>query len=199
VLIPVKAPGEGKTRLAGVLGPAAREALVHAMLERVVAAAEACKEVSRVFVAGAADHGLGDRVRLLAAGSEGLNQAIATAMNHLAQANPTASAPPRRVVIAAADLPLLAAADFVMLADVPDGAIAIAPDRHGTGTNALSLPWSCIDAFGFRFGLGSHAAHRAQAARLGYSVETMLSDGLEKDIDEPADLTDARGCLQEAF
>lgn len=102
------------------------------------------------------------------------------------------------MIILAGDLPQVDARDFAMLAEVSNDGIGIAPDRHGTGTNALSLPWSCLADFIFRFGIGSFAAHRLEAYRLGYKLEVQLSPGLEKDIDEPADLADARHCLQEA-
>jgi 2-phospho-L-lactate guanylyltransferase len=106
---------------------------------------------------------------------------------------------PARAVVVSADLPALTPVDLAMLADVPPGTIAIAPDRHGTGTNALSIPSTAIATFRFQFGVGSHVAHRAEARRLGYTVDTMLSDGLEKDIDELADLADATHCLDKTL
>lgn len=193
VLIPVKAPGEGKTRLAGVLDPRERDRLVRAMLERVVIAARDCDRIARICLVSADAYGLGEIVTQIADDGRGLNPALADALHGIAHEAPD------RVVIVAADLPQLEPADLAMLADVRDHAIGLAPDRHGTGTNALSLPRPALRDFMLQFGLRSHAAHRAEANRLGYNVETMLSAGLEKDVDHPPDLADARGCLQEVL
>jgi 2-phospho-L-lactate guanylyltransferase len=192
VIIPAKARGTGKARLAGVLDAAEREHLVAAMLARVVAAAQSCEAVRRVCLVGSAPLAR-PGVTVLADPGGGLNPALGSALGQAAERRP------ERVVIVAGDLPQVTSADLAMMACVPGGAIAIAPDRHGTGTNALSLPLDALGTFTLQFGIGSHAAHRAEAVRLGYSVETMLSAGLEKDIDEPADLPDATGCLQEAL
>ena len=192
VLIPVKAPGEGKTRLAGVLDPRVRDQLVAAMLKRVVAAATECPQIAKVCLVSSTDLGLAGDVTLIVDHGRGLNVELASALQMIAVEAP------ERVIIAAADLPQVEPIDFAMLADVPDHAIAIAPDRHGTGTNALSLPLAALHDFSLQFGLHSHGAHRAEGVRLGYSVETILSSGLEKDIDDPQDLADATSCLQEA-
>ena len=250
-VVPVKAPGEGKSRLALVLGPEERSRLVAAMLERVVMAAHACPAITRVCLVGPSDHGLGDAVTLLADNGAGLNGALAAAVAGLTDRGEwppchpepvsgsivppprpsdavtragqwrteplvgTAAgtlkqvqgvdasgarllARPERVIVIAADLPQVDTRDFAMLADSAPGSIGIAPDRHGTGTNALSIPLLVVPAFRFQYGPGSYVAHRRESAGLGYSVETMLSDGLEKDIDDSADLTDAEGCLQVA-
>lgn len=196
-IVPVKAPGEGKSRLAGVLRAHERQALVEAMLDRVIAAAEGCEAIARVCIVGPSDHGLDDRVTLLREGGGGLNGALSTAVERLVD-DILAPSRPDRLIVVAGDLPQIDVRDFAMLADVRANAIGIAPDRHGTGTNALSVPLSAAPRFRFRFGPGSYALHREGAHRLGYTVDTMLSDGLEKDIDEPADLADAKGCLQGA-
>lgn len=193
-IIPAKPPGQGKTRLAGALDPRQRRALVAGMLERVVAAAHDCRTVERVWLVGASDHDLGSRVSRIEDLGLGLNASLAAALSAIT-ADPV---PPARVIVAAGDLPQVDAVDFALLAAVPGNAIGIAPDRHGSGTNALSLPLPGAAAFRFSFGTGSYARHRCEAARLGYTVETILSAGLEKDIDEPADLPDALGVLQEA-
>jgi len=60
----------------------------------------------------------------------------------------------------------------------------IAADKTGRGTNALALrPPDVID---FRFGVGSLAAHIAQADGLPLSV--VDRPGLAFDLDTPADL-----------
>ncbi len=64
--------------------------------------------------------------------------------------------------------------------------MAVVPDRHGTGTNALVLsPPSAIHP---AFGEGSHNRHvaAARAADIPFAVEEMPS--LALDLDTPADL-----------
>ena len=192
-VIPVKAPGKGKTRLAGVLDRDARSRLVAAMLANVLAAARDCPQISRTCLVSASDHGTCGEVTVLPDRPGGLNEALASALRSLPKPGP------ERVIVVAADLPMLEPQDLTLMADVAPDAIGIAPDRHGTGTNALSLPAAALPYFEFGFGNGSYPAHRAEARRLGYSVETILADGLEKDIDEPGDLQEAKDRLQEAL
>ena len=187
-IIPVKAPGQGKSRLAEVLSPAERAALVAAMLGRVVEAARGCPAIAQVALVSPSDHGFTGRVALLPDAAGTLNGALMEAVAALREA------PPKRLLVIAADLPGIDARDVAMLAKAAEASIAIAPDRHGSGTNALSLPWAAA-AFRFAFGPGSHARHRAEAHRLGFAVETILSAGLENDVDVPADLLDARRAL----
>ena len=82
------------------------------------------------------------------------------------------------------DLPLIEPVDVrhLMRSGAP---IVIAPDQHGTGTNALAM--RPPDAIGFAFGPDSRRAHQraAETAGCGYvEVEGPLS----VDIDTPADL-----------
>ena len=64
----------------------------------------------------------------------------------------------------------------------------IAPDRHGTGTNALCL--SAGLAFETRFGEDSFRAHIAGARRLGATATTRPTLGLGLDIDTETDWDD---------
>jgi 2-phospho-L-lactate guanylyltransferase len=96
-----------------------------------------------------------------------------------------------RVIIIHGDLPLVTSQDLELLAAAPEGEIAIAPDRHGTGTNAISLPLPAAKGFSFAFGPDSFALHNAEAGRLGLKIEEIHSPGLSRDVDEPDDLPDA--------
>ena len=130
VLVPVKAFGQAKQRLAEVLDASARRSLAIAMAETVVAAA------GDLRVAVVCDD---DEVRTWAEalGAEavwtpdlGLNGAVEAGIAHLARRGTA------RVVVVHADLPL--ATDLGWLADT-DGATLV-PDRHHDGTNVLSVP-----------------------------------------------------------
>jgi len=123
----------------------------------------------------------------------GLNAALSHALARIC-ALPGGTRPERLAVVHG-DLPLLEAADCGMLAAAAGGTVTIAPDRHGTGTNALSLPLPEAAGFDFRVGQGSYALHRKAAEALGLSVQTIIRAGLEKDIDLPADLVDAEHLL----
>ena len=93
-----------------------------------------------------------------------------------------------RLVVLHGDLPNLAADDVAALIDAAAGgpAVAIAPDRLGTGTNGLALrPPGVI---GFRFGAGSFAAHRAEAQTAGVDPAVVVRPGLAFDLDTPEDL-----------
>jgi 2-phospho-L-lactate guanylyltransferase len=61
--------------------------------------------------------------------------------------------------------------------------VAIVPDRHGTGTNALLL--TPPDAFAPSFGPGSFARHRALA---GDACRVAELPSLMHDVDTPEDL-----------
>ena len=77
---------------------------------------------------------------------------------------------------------------------MPERYVAIVPDRHGEGTNALALvPPSAIRP---AFGEGSCARHVAAAREAGipFAVEELGS--LALDLDTPADLVALTGRLE---
>jgi 2-phospho-L-lactate guanylyltransferase len=88
------------------------------------------------------------------------------------------------MLVVHADLPFLSVADVEVMIGAGD---AVAPDRHGSGTNALALVNP--GGFGFAFGEGSFARHRA-AAPAARVVERF---GLGFDIDVLEDLDAAVG------
>ncbi|MEE4450881.1 2-phospho-L-lactate guanylyltransferase [Novosphingobium resinovorum] len=179
-LIPVKPRGEGKSRLAPALSPQRRGDLVEAMLARVIAA---CGQAAdRTILLGPPRAAL----PFVPDPGEGLNAALAHALGILGR-GPS----PERLIVVAGDLPCLHADEVRRLAALPADAVGIATDRHGTGTNALSLPLPRAAAFRFHYGTGSAALHHAAAQALGLNAVTITAPGLAKDIDEPADLADA--------
>ena len=83
-----------------------------------------------------------------------------------------------------ADLPLVGSTDIAeLLAEASKAGCAIAPDRLGTGTNAIAL--RDPTGFAFAFGPGSFALHQAAA---GGSARIVRRPGLALDIDTPDDL-----------
>jgi len=88
---------------------------------------------------------------------------------------------PGPLLVIHADLPLVSVEDVQALID-REGETSVAPDRHGTGTNAIALRHP--EAFEFGFGPGSFARHLI-AAGPGARVVTRIGLGL--DIDTPDD------------
>ena len=176
VLVPVKAFGQAKQRLADVLDPAARRSLAVAMATTVLRAA------GDLRTAVVCDD---DEVRTWATdqGAEaiwtpglGLNGAVAAGIAHLARQGTD------RVIVAHADLPL--ATELTWLADT-DGATLV-PDRRCDGTNVLCMPAGV--GFAPAYGAGSFRAHRTEAARLGLVTRLVPDAALGWDVDVAADL-----------
>ena len=176
VLVPVKAFGQAKRRLAGVLDPGARRALAAAMAETVLRAAAGLRtavvcddEAVRTWA-----EGLG--AEAIWTPGLGLNGAVAAGIAHLERRGVG------RVIVAHADLPL--ARDLRWVADT-DG-VTLVPDRHRDGTNVLCVPAGA--GFSPAYGAGSFLAHRAEAARLGLVARLVPDVRLGWDVDQPADL-----------
>ncbi|MEO5586705.1 MAG: 2-phospho-L-lactate guanylyltransferase [Novosphingobium sp.] len=185
VVIPVKAPDLGKQRLAEVLDETARSALVRAMLGKVIQAAQAAVTTGQALILGPSSHGYD--LALLDDPGKGLDAALTSALADAERGGAS------RVVFVAGDLPQVTAREVELLSLAPKNAVAIAPDRHGTGTNAISLPLPAARGFTFAFGPDSFALHSGEVRRMDLELEVIQSHGLMRDIDEPADLPDAAG------
>jgi 2-phospho-L-lactate guanylyltransferase len=79
----------------------------------------------------------------------------------------------------------MAAGDVRALLE-PAAPVVVAPDRVGTGTNALVLAGT-VSGFRFRFGPGSRVAHEREARRLGVVPAVVLRPGTATDLDTAAD------------
>lgn len=177
VVIPVKSFDLAKERLADALDPSQRAELARSMAKGVVSAAEplvAFVVCGSVEVAGwAVEVGAG----VIWHEPPGLNEAVTFACRVLSGDGY------HRVVIAHGDLPLAESLSWV--GDF--AGVTIVPDRRGEGTNVMSVP---LDAgFRFRYGSGSAAAHRSEAARCGLAVRVVTDDSLGWDVDTPSDLS----------
>jgi 2-phospho-L-lactate/phosphoenolpyruvate guanylyltransferase len=176
VVVPVKAFGQAKVRLAPALEPATRAELARTMAARVLRAA---RSLPTVVVCD------DEEVRAWAErqGAEalwtpelGLNGAVEAGVAHLAARGV------ERVVVAHADLPL--ATDLTWVAEF-DG-VTLVPDRHHDGTNVAAVPAGI--GFRFAYGAGSFVQHRAEAHRLGLTVRLVADRALGWDVDVPGDL-----------
>jgi 2-phospho-L-lactate guanylyltransferase len=177
VLVPVKAFGRAKVRLAEVLDGPARAALAREMADRVLTAAAplpvavVCDDDE--VAAWAESRG----ARVLWRPGHGLNGAVSDAVSTLADEGID------RVLVTHADLPLATGYDELA---VDDGIVVLVPDRHEDGTNVVSIPAAC--GFTFAYGPGSFAKHCAEVERLGLPLVVHRPRRLTWDVDVPADL-----------
>ena len=187
-IVPIKSFDSAKQRLADVLAAGSRRSLVQAMFSDVLAALRRCEQLDRIAVVTAdplADSiARGDRVPVLhddvsagqsAAAEIGIADAIAGGFE--------------RVILVPGDTPLLDPAEVDDLLDRTDRdgvEVAIVPDRHGTGTNALVL--APPDAIAPSFGEGSFERHLAAARDAGRTCRVEHLESLAPDVDTPDDL-----------
>src|SRR5215211_9271189 len=177
-VVPIKTLSAAKQRLAGALATGARQSLAQAMFSDVLAALRRSQQV----VANAVAHG--ERVTVLpderqdgqsAAAMIGIRYAVATGYE--------------RVVLIPGDTPLLDATeldDLLVRCEADGVGMAVVPDRHGTGTNALVLtPPAALEP---SFGPGSFGRHMNHAVGAGLNHRAEQVASLAHDVDTPEDL-----------
>jgi 2-phospho-L-lactate/phosphoenolpyruvate guanylyltransferase len=178
VLIPVKAFARAKVRLSDVLSADERAALARRMAAQVVAASGPLPVRVVCDDGEVADWAVSVGATVSWTPGRGLNGAVQEAVGHAALDGFG------RAVVAHADLPF--AADLAALALAAPDEVLLVPDRHGDGTNVLSVPTEA--AFRFHYGSGSYRAHLREAARSGLIARTVAAPLLEWDVDVPDDL-----------
>ena len=185
VLIPVKPLAAGKSRLAPVLSPADRQALVLAMLDDLLRALARTGLRAPVRVIGsdgavrncAARHGA---AFVPEPDPQGYNAAVRRGL---------APCPDGPVAVFPADLPLASPDELAAFLTPPDPGqrlVRLASDSRRAGTNGLYL--SAPGLVAPCFGQNSFEAHRIGARRAGAKVEIVPAPGLARDIDRPEDL-----------
>lgn len=185
-VLPVKRFAKAKRRLAAGIDDERREAVVAAMLGDVLEAIGEARSIERAVV-------VSDEPRAAAsaatAGAEvvpdpGEGGHPGAALAGIARAEQLGA---ECVVLLPGDCPLLEPRELDrLLTGLPASYVAIVPDRHGSGTNALVLtpPRAIRPAFGE----GSCARHvdSAREAGVPFAVEELAS--LALDLDTPADV-----------
>jgi 2-phospho-L-lactate guanylyltransferase len=176
VLVPIKAFGIAKNRLAGALDPEARARLARDLAAGVLQAAAplpvyvVCEDDDVATWAAAAG------AQPLRSNGGGLNAAVEHGVAALAAEGFA------HVCVVHADLP--AARDLARVTGHPGATLV--PDRHGDGTNVLCVPARA--GFRFAYGPGSFARHVAEARRVGLPVRVLHIAELAWDVDTAADL-----------
>jgi len=185
-VLPVKRFDDAKQRLATGFDDERRRQLVAAMVADVLEAIGEARTIERTIVVS------GDPVAQELAAEHGAEVVpdpgdaghVQAALAGIARAEVEGEG---RVVLLPGDCPLLDPRELDrLLTGVPERYVAAAPDRHGTGTNALVLspPSAIVPAFGE----GSCARHvdLAREAGVPFGIEQLASLGL--DLDTPADV-----------
>jgi len=195
VVIPFRGSRGAKTRLAAMLPERQRARLALAMLRHMIDVVTASHAVEHTLIVTREPDevrgviGASDATTLLRQPDNliGLNGAL-----DVGRAWATAHGFGAMLVMPG-DLPTIGAPDVERAAG-SSAPIAIAPDRHRQGTNALLLrldPARVVDGrkgrFTFAFGDQSFRRHLSEAARLGLEVEHLHLRGVALDLDTPDD------------
>ena len=179
VVIPVKSPAAGKSRLIPGVTDAARASLARAFALDTIAAALAARSVARVIVVGD-DPDLADGAEFLAepgadggGGERGLLPAIRHGIAHARAEAPGA------VAVLLGDLPALTPDELDAALDAAAGhPLAFVRDADGTGTTLATAAAGV--AFDPQFGPGSAARHAAAGF---VELEASGTPGLTRDVD----------------
>ena len=168
-VLPVKRFGRAKSRLAGL----DRAALAEAMVGDVLEALSAVPELELIVVS--CEPAIASTVRdpVEAGHNSAALLGIREAMSRGAE----------RVLLLPGDCPALDPGELRDLLATEEP-VAIVPDRHGTGTNALLM--APPDRLVPSFGPGSFARHQALAE--GAPVRIATPPSLTHDVDTPDDL-----------
>ncbi|MEX1255551.1 MAG: 2-phospho-L-lactate guanylyltransferase [Dehalococcoidia bacterium] len=180
-LIPVKEFALAKARLAPALDADERRSLALALFRDVLDAALSCGALEAVAVVSRDDDALAlafEAGALPMPEPGGLNASLTSAAASLAQRRVD------RLVVLAADLPLVEGGAIASVAET-DAQVAVVPSQDG-GTNALALSPGAIT---FRYGPDSARLHLASAEEAGLRSARLSLAALSFDVDTPDDLT----------
>ena len=185
-IIPVKPLLTSKNRLAHLLSPAARAALIGDFLARMLAELRQVAGLAEILLVSSdpAVETMARRfgVRLLVEERPlGLNTAVTQAANVAADHGATG------ILILPADLPFLRAADVQAFIEqlTHRPMLVICSDGREDGTNALLL--SPLGEFTFHYGPGSFQKHVCEARSRKWTCVAVQSPGLQFDLDTEKD------------
>lgn len=179
-VVPLKQGGDRKSRLAGLLSYDDRLALSDRMAIHVLSVLIAAPSVTRVLGLSATPPPMAEVDWARDEGS-GLNAELEVVM-----ARPGIG----RLLILHGDLPLVEVGDVEALVAAAVGGLALAPDRHGTGTNAMAVSGKSV-----RLAFGENSFDRHMASIWPTPV-VVRRPGLAVDIDTPEDL---RAAIEAGF
>jgi 2-phospho-L-lactate guanylyltransferase len=194
-ILPVKRLGQAKQRLGDTLAPGGRAELAEAMIGDVLDALAEVPELDEVIVVSGEPRArrlAADRGATLVADPSDQGQSAAAMLGVRCALEHGM----KRVLLVPGDCPALDGAEVTALLRHHDRSpgLAIVPDRHGTGTNALLI--APPDAVTPAFGPGSCARHveLARTAQIEPALDRLES--LALDIDTGDDLEALRRELE---
>jgi 2-phospho-L-lactate guanylyltransferase len=186
-VVPVKELDRAKERLAPVLAPERRRALMLAMLEDVLTTLAATPGLGglAVVTVDAATRRLAERygARIIEIGArDGHSGAVVAAARLLAAKGCSG------MLTVPGDIPLVTPAEITQLLAEhrPAPAFTIAPSRDERGSNAIIC--SPPDAVPLRFGENSFFPHLLAAEACGIRPTVLRLPGIALDVDTPEDL-----------
>ncbi len=192
LVLPLKDFVQAKQRLSGCLSVSERRTLFQHMVEDVLAVLSSLPACERLLIVSddPAAHLLAEHFGAdcwpEAELGKGLNAVLEATLARIASL-PSA---PENVMIVHGDLPLINAAELSTLvarqAETGGPALAIATDRHGSGSNVLLMPLR--QRISLHYGEQSLMAHRRAAQSAGLELLVQRSEGLASDIDTRDDL-----------
>ena len=187
ILIPMKEPGQVKTRLARLLTLAERQQLAWAMFEDVCRAVADVTKADAVFLVTSYKRAVEEGRRcgfdaLVEDEQRSESASVDAASRLLYERGFTA------VLRLPADIPLVRGDDIdhLLAIDRTAPAALLVPSFDGTGTNALLR--TPPDLFASCFGPDSFRLHREAAAQAGVEITIIENQRIALDIDEPQDI-----------
>jgi 2-phospho-L-lactate guanylyltransferase len=184
--IPVKPLTKVKSRLSGCLDLSRRIQLTYDSLKHVVHILKAVPHIDPIVIISRDPQVMGWAddwgVAHLRERGHSLNAALREARAQYMQATAILIVPSDLVALSTADVKGL----LSQAARSGERCVVIAPDRHGSGTNALLLRPPDVIEFGF--GPHSAARHARRALAAGVQPIWFRSDSIGLDLDSPDDL-----------
>lgn len=184
-IVPLKTLEAAKRRLADVLSPEERRALMLAMARDVLTALVRCQTLAGVLIvsrtpeADALAQAFGTE-RFMESPDADLSGALTQAAEYLTEHRHASG-----VLIVPADVPLITPAEVDALL-AGHSAVTLAPDDEHLGTNALAC--SPPDRIAFRFDGRSFKPHVDAAFAAGVHPRVVPSQRFALDVDTPDDL-----------
>ena len=186
-IVPVKELDGAKQRLAGLLSPAQRRALIEVMVGEVLDAVAGVRDLAGILVVTldpqvtALANRLGARV-VTDGARDGHTGSVTAGLRLLAREGRGG------MITLPGDIPAATSAeiDAVLAAHREAPSFTIAPAHDDLGSNAVVC--SPPDAVPLRFGENSYFPHLAAARRGGIEPTIVRLPGIAMDIDHPADI-----------
>ena len=185
--LPLKYPGQGKARLAGLLDAERRAELRECLFFDALEALASCALIGPIAVVSAAapplPPALARRVEWLDDAGGGLNAGAEIAARHFARVGE------EHLLILHADLPCIDGAELDAalrshLALEPP-AVTLSADRHGLGSNLLLCSPPAL--MSFHYGADSCRLHLQAARAAGARTQRLEQSKLGFDLDTPED------------